>query len=401
MFAFANTMRSNPRNAPVTSQRLALVALLVGLPGCRLSFTELNRDADANEGSDADEQATTDANDSPGDAAADATPPNAFAFSRRISFRNAGRPEAFVDMPVLIHLTDTAQFSTDGNDLRFFDSNDQPLAYEIESWGPRAANVWVRVPRIEAASDASHIFMRYGSPGLPAGEDPAAVWSAEFSLVMHFGKRGITDSTGRNTIITSVDVTTRAAGTEGIGGSGVARFAGTGYIRVPDHPSLHGPNLTISAKVTHSALPTSPNGWAMSVARANGISDENDFWLGRYQDNCRFAAIGNILNAAQSCSNFSAPRYEAAVLRNTGGTSFAATFFLDATQAAQYTAGAGDYNHARPLTVGADTIGASTTPSDDYLTGFVDEVRVETVARSVHWLSALTAMDSGTFVVFE
>ena len=111
--------------------------------------------------------------------------------------------------------------------------------------------------------------------------------------------------------------------------------------------------------------------------------------------------LGNVLNSSISCSNFSLSRNEAAVFRNTGGTGFTATFYLDATQAAQFTAASGNYNTARQVTLGADTVGAPTTPNDDYLTGSVDEFRIETVARSVHWLSAQAAMDAGTFAVYQ
>lgn len=394
--------------APSRARRTALALMLPALAtfgGCRVSFAELSA-GDASDGSIAAADAVlSDASDAVrdgnADAAADASMQNAFAFSRRISFRNSTRPETFIDMPVMIRIDDTSQFANDGNDVRFFDANDQALAYEIENWGPRGGNVWVRVPRIEASSDASFITMRYGNPALPAGENPAAVWSAEFGLVMHFGKRGFVDSTGRNTAITMLNTSALPAGAVGFAGTGQARFTGSSYVAIADHPSLHGPNLTITAKVTHTSLPTSPNGWAMSMGRATGVSDANDFWLGRYQDNCRFGALGNVLNSSISCSNFSLSRNEAAVFRNTGGTGFTATFYLDATQAAQFTAASGNYNTARQVTLGADTVGAPTTPNDDYLTGSVDEFRIETVARSVHWLSAQAAMDAGTFAVYQ
>ena len=100
--------------APSRARRTALALMLPALAtfgGRRVSFAELSA-GDASDGSIAAADAVlSDASDAVrdgnADAAADASMQNAFAFSRRISFRNSTRPETFIDMPVMIRIDDT------------------------------------------------------------------------------------------------------------------------------------------------------------------------------------------------------------------------------------------------------------------------------------------------------
>src|SRR5438067_2904405 len=73
-----------------------------------------------------------------------------------LTFRNGTRTVALDGFAARIALDPgTITYSATGADLRFFDSDDKTaLAYEIEAWNPGGSSVvWVRVPRIDAASD--------------------------------------------------------------------------------------------------------------------------------------------------------------------------------------------------------------------------------------------------------
>ena len=45
--------------------------------------------------------------------------------------------------------------------------------------------MWVKVPSIPASSGAEQIFMYYGNPAAPDGQDPAGVWSNGYAGVWH------------------------------------------------------------------------------------------------------------------------------------------------------------------------------------------------------------------------
>ena len=110
----------------------------------------------------------------------------------QLTFHNAARNIALDDFVALVVLDPTridyGLTQPDGADLRFTDADGTPLAYEIDEWVAGGTSyVWVRVPQIDAASDADFIYLHYGDPALTAGQDPAAVWAGQGS-VWHLGQ---------------------------------------------------------------------------------------------------------------------------------------------------------------------------------------------------------------------
>jgi hypothetical protein len=68
---------------------------------------------------------------------------------QQLTFNNAASTQNLVDFPVLIALDNTridySLTQNQGQDLRFFDADGTPLAYEIESWNESGTSyVWVR-----------------------------------------------------------------------------------------------------------------------------------------------------------------------------------------------------------------------------------------------------------------
>ena len=119
-----------------------------------------------------------------------------FSHRVRISFDNRGRTEALSDFPVLLTLDATRISYVDmlpnGVDVRFVDADGATeLDYEIERFDDAGESfLWVRVPTIDANSDADYMYMYYGNP--EAGEAPVdrGVWQpAGYMGVYHLSDR--------------------------------------------------------------------------------------------------------------------------------------------------------------------------------------------------------------------
>ncbi len=109
-------------------------------------------------------------------------------WSRRqqITFNNTNvggfaAAETLSNFPVLLVLNSTnvdySSTQDDGGDLRFFDADGTPLAYEVERWDETGNSyVWVKVPQIDIGATDS-ITMYYGNAAVADGEDQSAVWA--------------------------------------------------------------------------------------------------------------------------------------------------------------------------------------------------------------------------------
>lgn len=124
------------------------------------------------------------------DAALLDVPPTGLPSPRKLVFANTASPSNLDDFPVLVAPTpatiDYAVVTNPMTELRFTDAGGGDLKFEIEYWNPGGESiVWVEVPRIDASSDADHIFMHFG-PGEVGTHDAAAVWG-DYELVTHLG----------------------------------------------------------------------------------------------------------------------------------------------------------------------------------------------------------------------
>ncbi|MCG3210868.1 MAG: hypothetical protein FOGNACKC_04503 [Anaerolineae bacterium] len=110
-------------------------------------------------------------------------------WSQRVKLTFTGTvTTTLTDFPVLVVLNSSrinyAQTRPNGEDIRFVDPSGNPLNYEIEAWNPGGSSyVWVKVPQIVSAAD--FIWLYYGNPTAPDAQNPAAVWTNNFSGVWH------------------------------------------------------------------------------------------------------------------------------------------------------------------------------------------------------------------------
>ena len=107
----------------------------------------------------------------------------------KISFDNAAQvTNDLDDFPVLVTIDTSKLASLDlsatvGADVRFTDAiTGAELKYEVESWdaGADTATIWVKVPRIDKASNTDYIYVYYNHSGTPTYDqstaDEQAVW---------------------------------------------------------------------------------------------------------------------------------------------------------------------------------------------------------------------------------
>jgi len=112
------------------------------------------------------------------------------------SSKGADIKDALTDVPVLLRLhTGNFSFSsakTDGSDLRFVSSDDKsPLKFHIEKFDPKEeiALIWVKVPRISGGSNQDSVWLYYGNPSAPDGQDTGGTYDVNQVAVYHFGEK--------------------------------------------------------------------------------------------------------------------------------------------------------------------------------------------------------------------
>ena len=108
------------------------------------------------------------------------------------SSKGADIQESLTDVPVLVRLhTGNFKFSNakaDGSDIRFVSADDKsPLKYHIEKFDPKEeiALIWVKVPRITGGSKQDSIWMYYGNPSAPDGQDAGGTYDVNQVAVYH------------------------------------------------------------------------------------------------------------------------------------------------------------------------------------------------------------------------
>ncbi len=101
--------------------------------------------------------------------------------------------ENLTDVTVLIGLhTGNFNFASakpDGSDLRFISADDKtPLKYHIEKFdsSEEIAFVWVKVPMISGGGNQDFIWLYYGNPKVPDGQDVGGTYDQNQVAVYHF-----------------------------------------------------------------------------------------------------------------------------------------------------------------------------------------------------------------------
>jgi hypothetical protein len=334
---------------------------------------------------------------------------------RKLSFDNLDSGEDLAGFPVLVVLNgariDYQNTQDSGEDLRFVDSDDAtPLAHEIEAWDESGTSlVWVNVPQIDGSSDADFVWMYYGNPGAPDGQDPPGVWGPDYQGVWHLkespaGTPGeIEDSTSNQ----------NHGNTEGgmDAGSSVGAKIGRGLqfdeiddlIRMPDSPSLDttGPEGTFElwiywqepADGTHQIVMTSSNRFTAGARDGYEWASQGD------GDHFFYPWGGSDSNYNLGLNPFTPQTWH--YLAVTFDYSVReVSIFVDAAPMA--------FTEERVATEWISIAspddwlwGGNPDIPDRYFEGRFDEIRVSSTVRSPAWLRAqFMSMNDAAFVVF-
>ncbi len=148
------------------------------------------------------------------------------------------------DVPVLVRLHggnfSFADAKEDGSDIRFVSLDDKsPLKFHIEKFDPAEdiALIWVKVPRIGGGSAQDAVWMYYGNPTAPDGQDPGGTYDVSQVAVFHFSEK---DGSPRDSTSYANHgiVFTGKLGLPSVSGSGV-QFNGASYMKVGRSSSLN------------------------------------------------------------------------------------------------------------------------------------------------------------------
>jgi len=118
-----------------------------------------------------------------------------FAHRQRLGLAGEAEPVDDAVLPVFLDQTfPYDEVEPGGADLRFVDADGMPIPHEIERWEPAGDSLlWVRVPIVDAGDD-DHLWLYWGNPGQPPGDEPSAVW-AGYDSVVHMSDPPMGDGT--------------------------------------------------------------------------------------------------------------------------------------------------------------------------------------------------------------
>lgn len=328
-----------------------------------------------------------------------AIPPSAFAWwnpswrlRTKVTFNNAAQTENLVDFPVLVRLDssriDYSRTQDLAEDLRFVDANDATvLNHEIDVWDEAGTSyVWVRVPQINGGSVADFIYLYYGNPTAPDGQNPGATWEPAFTMVHHFrenaGPHFDSTTTNNDSIVIDVAVQGQDVPPAQIYRGDVFDPVSIDNIDVADSATLNvGPAESIT---TEAWIRTTPTGdFQFVVNKKNGSADwqlhidafnRADFWV---YDGTELARAEGSVAVSDNAWHYLVGRWDRATST--------AEVFVDGVSAGSATNGlVGDLSNAEPLVMGEE----GDANRGFNFGGTLDEVRVAKTARSNDWIQA-------------
>ncbi len=329
----------------------------------------------------------------------------------RIDVDNSAAAEDLVEFPVRVWLDGTrieySHTASGGDDLRFVDgASGAILPHEVELWDPAGTSeLWVGVPLIPAGSTDTQFWLYYDNDGAADAQDPTAVWSAGFEMVLHLGEEVTDEATDGQ----HLDSTGHGNHGNQSGNEDQPALIGRGqsFDGVDDHVVL-APDLstgmldfTFSAWVHwtgggayqrifdfNDGLATSSGGaYVYATPRTNNGSGN-----GRLFFAMTLAGYNNDIQA--STGPLSVETWQQVVMMRDGDT---LRLFVDGQLAA-----------SDPVddTISLTTIAAvnhwlgrsAFGDADPYLSATLDEVRFAGVARGASWVAAAHASTAGGFV---
>lgn len=332
---------------------------------------------------------------------------------------------ALTDFPVALVIApgtiDAATVRADGGDIRFVDAGGHMLARDLETWDPNGTSViWVDLPSVPASTP---IYMYYDSPSTAANAtDREAVWQAPYEAVWHFaGKADDATSNHYDAVQTAATFTTgylgQGAQLSAAQQNHIAIGPGTSLVR-----GIQAATLSVWVKTANIA----PTGWGVVLGvgikaptgdTSRAVIDiwgKNSVYTRGAQPPPLYDAIYAEINPDEigggweftySPINTVAAgvwHYITGVFDANGK---AVTIYMDGVQVGGPLVTPGGGGSAGPGTWTSSTfstispgqvqIGAEEDLSHGFYDGLIDELRIESVARSPQWIAAQAIAVSG------
>ncbi|MBN2325424.1 MAG: DUF2341 domain-containing protein [Spirochaetes bacterium] len=335
------------------------------------------------------------------------------AWSHRVELvlDNSAQSEDLFDFPVCVRLDSSrilyAETQDTGNDLRFIDSGQNVLAYEIETWDESGESfVWVKTRLIAGGSNTESVWLYYGNPEAPEGQDAFSVWSNGYETVLHLDETSgsYEDSTGN--------------GHAGEAINGVSRGAPG---RVGRCAELDGSDDYIALDMSYSGQGAVPlltvNVWFRTTFAGSAYNDNWAFVDFDRSDFYDFYVTGDTgsLEFSTTASSGGTDDFVANTVGLNDGTWRLAWAVYDGTDKHIYLMDSLDGTSSNPHS-GAGFGSSSTrwgfvgdgseattydgTRNNIYYEGALDEVRISHVARSEDWISAQYLSMTDGFITY-
>ncbi len=319
---------------------------------------------------------------------------------KKITINNTASAESLVNFPLRVSLNSTnvdyAKTQNLGQDVRFVDADGVTLlAHEIEKWDENGtSDLWVKVPQIDANSNADYIWMYYNNSNAADGQNKANVWSNGYAAVYHMAETSgttVIDSTSNANNGTASGFTLSTnAGRIGNAQNFDGGTSGNDKITIPNSSSLQ--DLT-EANFTYTA-------WANPDTNPNSSGLNDYFVVGKrgQHTGLRFASGSNwfstVYNTSGTAYGASASPYTSGTWRHVAETVDTATkrenLYVDGAlrNGNTYTGTLRDYGTQASSIGQADINGACSADYAWCFDGKIDEVRMARVARSADWIEA-------------
>jgi hypothetical protein len=328
---------------------------------------------------------------------------------RKLTFNNSAQAENLQNFPVLVILNtsriDYSKTQDSGQDLRFLDADGSLLDYEIEKWDESGTSyVWVKVPQIDASSTTDHIWMYYGNPSAPAGQNPTGVWTNSFQAVWHLHS-DVNDSTNNNHDATNYgSVTAAGVAADGQNFNGSSHYIDANFISNYGAGQdftwegwfkLNGVNNSDDIAGIEDRAAGAPSGLPeirLSVRDddSNGEAEMYNTWI--------TPDTGTAYNGDVTITNPDDGTWHYAVLLRSGNSG---RLYYDGTEVDNALVSTDALTFRTTLLIGAqwDTA-AGGSAKRNWFKGDMDEVRLSTAARSAAWISATYKTIKDTFVSY-
>jgi hypothetical protein len=267
----------------------------------------------------------------------------------------------------------------DASDLRIVDEAGRGLSIEIEQAGALGGEptiAWVRVPLIDSTEVT--LFASFGRSGVTRTD----VWSADYQAVWHLGNLADSTDNAHHGVALGTTVT------RGVLASGRALdLAANNAILIADSPAFGFESFTISGWVNGRS---SGAMYGAVVAREYGDTAEDDYFLGTRLGLLRAATQNTGGQNGGDGGLVSLGTWHHLVLTSDPAR---VRGYLDGVMQADAASAPGTPVHsAAPIFLGAnrnnfDGTNGRSIPDNAFIDGILDEIRIETVARSPAWIA--------------